>query len=66
MTSDEVIAWLQRETPHYDCEDCWYSCATICCDEHRKSDKCDCGADEENAVKRALLAMIPPQITDWL
>lgn len=29
---------------HYECEDCWYSCATITCNEDRHSDKCDCGA----------------------
>ena len=52
------LEWLARKTPHYECEDCWYSCATICCDEHRKSDKCDCGSDEENEMKRTLLAYL--------
>ena len=42
---------LASKHDHYECEDCWYSCATICCDESRKSDKCDCGATEENALK---------------
>ena len=46
-----TVEWLRRETQHYDCEDCWYSCATLTCDESRRSDKCDCGADEENAAK---------------
>lgn len=58
MTRDEVLEWLRQETTHYDCEDCWYSCATICCDENRKSDKCDCGADRENALKKAALALL--------
>ncbi len=35
---------LKRHTSHYDCEDCWYSCATLICDDRRKSDECDCGA----------------------
>lgn len=55
MNRDDWMAWLEAETPHYECEDCWYSCATICCDEHRRSDQCDCGADFENAAKRAVL-----------
>ena len=35
---------------HVDCDDCWYSCAILTCDDKRKSDKCDCGADATNAV----------------
>jgi hypothetical protein len=61
LDRDEVLkalAWLKREKSHYECEDCWYSCATICCDEHRTSDKCDCGANEENQMKRTLLAYL--------
>ena len=57
MTRDEAVAWLSKEVPHYDCEDCWYSCATLTCDDHRKSDKCDCGADAENAKRAEVAAM---------
>lgn len=46
-----TVEWLRRETPHYECEDCWYSCSILTCDEHRKSDECDCGADQVNAAK---------------
>lgn len=41
---EEVRKALGQFTSHHDCEDCWYSCATICCDDRRKSDVCDCGA----------------------
>lgn len=58
MTRDEAIAWLREQVPHHECEDCWYSCATICCDEHRRSDKCDCGADEQNAKRAEIAAML--------
>ena len=58
MTKTEALAWLRKEVPHYECEDCWYSCATLCCDEHRRSDKCDCGADEENAKRAEIAAML--------
>lgn len=51
---EEAKAWLAKEVPHRDHEDCWYSCATICCDENRRSEKCDCGADEENAMRRRI------------
>jgi hypothetical protein len=51
----ETIEWLKRETPHFDCEDCWYSCATLCCDDRRKSEECDCGADDENKAKADIL-----------
>ena len=54
----EALSWLQRESSHYDCEDCWYSCALLTCDEYRRSDKCDCGADHKNEMKRTLLAYL--------
>ena len=57
-TLDGVKEWLKQETPHYECEDCWYSCAILTCDERRSSDKCDCGADRENEMKRTLLAYL--------
>lgn len=51
---EELEVWCSAEASHYDCEDCWYSCATITCDEHRKSETCDCGADDENEMRRKL------------
>lgn len=33
---------------HYECEDCFYSCSTICCDDNRRDKECDCGADDKN------------------
>ncbi len=42
--AEEMGKALERFTSHRDCDDCWYSCATICCNERRKSDECDCGA----------------------
>jgi hypothetical protein len=42
--------------PHLDCEDCWYSCAILTCDDNRKSDVCDCGADATNAALASLEA----------
>lgn len=35
--------------PHYECEDCWYSCplsADGCCNENEAKDVCTCGRDE--------------------
>lgn len=58
MTRDELKEWAIRPTSHYECEDCWYSCSTICCDDWRKSDECDCGADQENAAKLAVLNLL--------
>ena len=45
-----------QEKPHFDCEDCWYSCATLTCDDRRYGPVCDCGADEFNTLQRALQA----------
>jgi len=57
--ADDVDAEVQRlrellvasKRSHYVCEDCWYSCPKSgeCCNEFRKQDECDCGADEWNA-----------------
>ncbi len=47
----EMVKRLRKSIPHYNCEDCFYSCATLCCDDKRRSDKCDCGADEENVLR---------------
>jgi hypothetical protein len=57
---EKILAWAQTETPHYDCEDRWYSCATLTCDEERQSALCDCGADETNTIKAALREFLSP------
>ena len=46
----ELIEELKRHSYHHESEDCWYSCATLTCDDRRKSDKCDCGADRVIAL----------------
>lgn len=52
----ELLALVKKSRrSHYECEDCWYSCATLTCDEHRKG-PCDCGADEWNAAIDAVIA----------
>ena len=45
-----LIDELRRPMGHEDCDDCWYSCATLTCDETRKSDVCDCGRDNLYAL----------------
>lgn len=37
-------------TEHRDVPDCWYSCATLTCDDERRSEICDCGASENQAL----------------
>jgi hypothetical protein len=61
-----VVKRLRVPVSHYDCEDCWYSCATLCCDEHRRSDKCDCGADEENALRSEAAALLARLGQRWI
>ena len=46
----ELIEELKHHVYHHECDDCWYSCATITCDEQRKSNECDCGADRVIAL----------------
>ena len=46
----DLIARLMVIVPHYECSDCWFSCATLTCDDDRASDKCDCGADGLNEL----------------
>lgn len=58
MMDDDVKKWLDHETPHYECEDCWYSCALLTCDDHRKGSKCDCGADEQNEMRAKLKELL--------
>lgn len=57
----ELERRLLVERVHSDCEDCWYSCAKLTCNEVRKSDVCDCGADEENALCREAAAALASQ-----
>lgn len=56
----ELIARLRTKEPHHECEDCWYSCsqAEDCCDERRRGDPCDCGADSRNAQRREAADLI--------
>ncbi len=49
-----AVAELQKHTHHAECEDCWYSCSTICCNERRKSAECDCGAHQVADVLAAI------------
>ena len=56
---EDVRAFLlESKRKHYVCEDCWYSCPKSgeCCNEFRKQDECDCGADEWNAKVDAALS----------
>ena len=46
----ELMEELKRHAYHHESEDCWYSCAILTCDDSRKSDKCDCGADRVIAL----------------
>ena len=41
---------LASKRDHLECEDCWYSCSTLCCDDERSGNPCDCGADTWNAL----------------
>ncbi len=52
----DLFEFLRREAHHYECEDCWYSCATITCDERRKGGSCDCGANEALSLLNRLQA----------
>lgn len=58
VVDPQVVEWLYHQTGHHECEDGWYSCATLTFDEHRRSEECDCGADDENRRKRVLLAYL--------
>ena len=53
----EALTKLRRS--HMTCEDCWYSCPKSgeCCNDGA-GDKCDCGADEDNAIIDGLLAAL--------
>ena len=53
----ETLEKLRRK--HYECEDCFYSCpksGESCNDTRNEIGKCDCGADEDNALIDAALA----------
>lgn len=53
-----VEALEKSKRTHVTCEDCWYSCPKSgeCCNEHRKGDDCDCGADTWNVYVETVLA----------
>lgn len=59
-SKEEVLKWLNTPVSHYECEDCWYSCATLTCDDRRGSETCDCGADRENTMRKRLLELLTP------
>ena len=54
----DLAARLEVKQSHYECEDCWYSCATLTCNEGRSSDVCDCGADQTNAMNAEISAAL--------
>lgn len=57
----EVIeAVLERRAKHTDCEDCWYSCATLTCDDARWSEECDCGADVAATALASVRSVLSP------
>ena len=60
MTDDHkaLVGALHKPHSHLDCEDCWYSCATLTCDERRKGDECDCGASFSNTQRKQAAAAI--------
>lgn len=50
-----------RRHGHEEIEDCWYSCSQSddCCDDSRRGQPCDCGADGVNAtIDAALVATV--------
>lgn len=51
-----AVALLERQTACVEHADCWYSCATLTCNDGRRSEKCDCGAQQ---VRDALAAIGP-------
>lgn len=55
---------LERAAEHYDCEDCWYSCATLTCDEGRRGE-CDCRARAAAPVLSLVLATLVSDLCDW-
>ena len=68
---DELMRRLLIPIPHRVIdEDCWYSCPKSgeCCDESRKDDPCDCGADAENALRQEAaqaLSAQQPVVRTW-
>jgi len=64
VSVDRAALLALKRTGHDECEDCWYSCATITCDDERKSDVCDCGTDHWNARIDALIAAAPKPDVD--
>lgn len=60
----ELIALARQHETHLDCEDCWYSCATITCNDARKNNHCDCGADRLNSLHEKLATRLSELIAD--
>jgi hypothetical protein len=56
-----AVEVLEGASQHTDCDDCWYSCSTLTCDESRASTICDCGADKAAAALAALSQPHPAQ-----
>lgn len=50
LALDAAVPLLERAARHYESEDCWYSCATLTCDDNRRSETCDCGAPAAQAA----------------
>ena len=49
------------DSPHYACDDCWYSCPKGpdgCCDERVPKDQCTCGKDGMDALLRDVLTVL--------
>ena len=58
--NEELLARLDKEEAHAECEDCWYSCpksAEGCCND-AAVDQCTCGAELENALRKDAAAEI--------
>jgi len=56
-----LVELLGVQHEHRECEDCWYSCALLTCDDDRKGSECDCGANEINALHAKALSHIESQ-----
>lgn len=68
MTTDSLRAKVERlinpilETPHAECDDCWYSCpkSGACCDDREQGPNpvCRCGKDALDTILREVLALL--------
>lgn len=62
---EAALPVLEKAAEHYDCEDCWYSCATLTCDDGRKSDVCDCRAAAAIPALALVRAALAADLCDW-